>query len=102
MKDERGYKPHLNINSGFNLCKVDNHTNYIISASYAYLIDLKKNIVKSMPRITLLHELCSLVYKDKYIYAFQEKKNQPSYRIKMNTMKWQNISNMPIHNNYGI
>lgn len=37
-----------------------------------------------------------------HIYAFQEKKNQPSYRIKMNTMKWQNISNMPIHNNYGI
>ncbi|OMJ67993.1 hypothetical protein SteCoe_34681 [Stentor coeruleus] len=96
LKDEKGSTQNLNINNGFPQCQVKKHTNCIINASNAYLIDMKRNIVESLPGITNLNTICGLVCKDDYIYVFQGiNNNQLSYKLKLGSAKWESFSYIP-------
>lgn len=98
--DENEVKSSLNIQTGFSLCKTEKQTNCIISGSFACLIDMEKNHIKLLPNVPVSNGLCGLVCKDECIYAFLGNCNIPSYKLKIITMEWENISNFPIQLNY--
>ncbi|OMJ67994.1 hypothetical protein SteCoe_34682 [Stentor coeruleus] len=97
LKDETESTQNLNINNGFPQCQVKKYTNCIINASNAYLIDMKRNIVESLPGITNLNTICGLVCKDDYIYVFQGiNNNQSSYKLKLGSANWESFSYIPL------
>lgn len=101
LKDKKGRTPRLNINAGFSQCNVDKQTSCIISNSYAYLIDIKKKYFSPLPSISISSVLCGLVCIDECIYAFQGNNNnyKQSCKLKLKTMRWENISSLAIQNN---
>lgn len=102
LKDEKGSKQDLQINSGFYLCSIDKWTNCIISSQNAYIIDLKQNQFKPLPNISVSYGIYGLIYKDDIIYAFGESSYQQSYKLKLSTMNWEIISGLPFYYNYGM
>ncbi|OMJ66308.1 hypothetical protein SteCoe_36880 [Stentor coeruleus] len=99
---EKDKQMSLQISSGFYLCSVNKFTNCIINSQCAYIIDLKQNSFRLIPNISMQNGICGLAYKDDTIYAFGHYNYQNSYKIKLSTMKLENISSPPFYNNYGM
>ncbi|OMJ67995.1 hypothetical protein SteCoe_34683 [Stentor coeruleus] len=98
LLNEKEVEPSLNIDTEFSLCKVEKQKYCLISAPYAFLIDMKQNQIDLLPNISSSSKLCGLVYKDQYIYAFGTN-GQSSCKLKISTMSWINISSLPYQNN---
>lgn len=102
LKNDDDTPSNLIIGSGFLGCKIDKFNKCVNSGHYTYIIDTKLNKVKTLANINFSYGFCGMICKDENVFLFGGNSSQPSYKLNLNTLKWENISNPPMQSNYGV
>ncbi|OMJ84010.1 hypothetical protein SteCoe_14932 [Stentor coeruleus] len=102
LKNENDTPSDLMINSGFIECKIDKFTKCIVNGANTYMIDIKSNKIKVLPNINYSYGFCGMICKDENAFLFGGSNNQASYKLNLNTLKWESISNPPSQYHYDV